>query len=62
MQKPIFENGKLIYTSPDLEQIANYCTQQLDSMWEEVKRLENPHLYYVDLSEKLWQLKKDMLA
>lgn len=62
LQKPIFENGKLVYTSPDLKQIATYCKEQLTSMWEEVKRLENPHLYYVDLSEKLWHLKKEMLA
>ena len=62
LQKPIFENGKLVYASPDLQQIASYCKEQLESMWEEVKRLENPHLYYVDLSEKLWHLKKDMLT
>ena len=62
LQEKIFENGKLIYQVPTLPEIAQYAKEQLDSLWEEVKRLENPHIYYVDLSEKLWHLKKDMLS
>ncbi len=62
LQEKIFENGKLIYQVPTLPEITQYAKEQLDSLWEEVKRLENPHIYYVDLSEKLWHLKKDMLS
>lgn len=62
LQEKIFENGKLIYQVPTLPEIAQYAKEQLDSLWEEVKRLENPPIYYVDLSEKLWHLKKDMLS
>lgn len=52
--RPIFENGKKVYNSPDLDEIKKYCAQQLETLWDEVKRLEYPHLYYVDYSEKLW--------
>ena len=51
---PIFEKGKKVYESPVLDEIKAYCSTQLDTLWEEVKRLEYPHLYYVDYSEKLW--------
>ena len=54
-------NGKLIYKNPELKEIAKYSKKELDSMWEEVKRIENPHKYYVDLSKKLWILKNNML-
>lgn len=62
LQQKIFENGELLYTSPSLSAITTYAKAQLDSLWEEITRLENPHIYYVDLSEKLWKLKKDMLS
>ena len=55
------KNGKLIYKNPELKEIAKYSKKELDSMWEEVKRIENPHKYYVDLSKKLWILKNNML-
>ncbi len=58
----IFEKGKCVYKSPSIEEIKAYCSQQLDLMWDEVKRFENPHEYYVDLSEPLWQLKHKMLS
>ncbi len=61
LQEKIFENGNLIYQSPCLKEIAKYAKKELATMWEEIKRLENPHKYYVDLSEKLWNLKHNML-
>lgn len=53
----IFDEGKCVYESPSLEHIREYCTEQVDSLWDEVKRFENPHKYYVDLSEKLWEIR-----
>lgn len=57
----IFDKGRLIYELPSLEEIRNRCAASLGSIWEEVLRFENPHNYYVDLSEKLWQLKHNMI-
>lgn len=59
--KPIFINGKCVYDRPTTEEIRKYCAEQLDLQWDEVKRFENPHNYYVDLSQKLWDLKHDLL-
>ena len=59
--KPIFQNGKLVYDLPSLEDIRTRCAHQLDLQWEEVKRFENPHNYYVDLSQKLFDIKQDLL-
>ena len=59
---PIFEKGELVYELPTLEQIRSYCAAQLETLWSEVKRFENPHGYYVDLSEELMSLKDRMLA
>lgn len=61
MQEKIFENGKLIYEEPSLDEIAKYCKSELDSIWEEVKRFDTPHNYYVDLSQKLWNLKQNLI-
>ncbi|MCQ2516051.1 MAG: nicotinate phosphoribosyltransferase [Saccharofermentans sp.] len=58
---PIFEQGKLVYDCPSIMEIRNYCTKQIDTLWEAVKRFENPHKYYVDLSPKLWKIKDDIL-
>lgn len=58
---PIFKNGKCVYESPDIETIREYCKKQVDSLWDEVKRFENPHDYYVDLSPKLWEIKHKLL-
>jgi len=52
--QPIFVEGKKVYNSPDIEEIKTFCAQQIDTLWDEVKRLEYPHVYYVDYSEKLW--------
>lgn len=58
---PIFKNGKLVYKLPDIEEIRKYCKQEVETLWDEVTRFENPHNYYVDLSQKLWDLKHDLL-
>jgi nicotinate phosphoribosyltransferase len=60
LQKQIFKGGRLIYSLPKITDIREYCKTQLDTLWKEVKRFENPHTYYVDLSEKLWN-EKDRL-
>ena len=61
LQKKIFDKGKPVYDSPDVHQIREYCAEQIDSLWEEVLRFENPHNYYVDLSQKLWDEKKSLI-
>ena len=61
LQVPIFKNGELVYQCPDLQQIRAYCMEQVDKLWDEVKRFDNPHTYYVDLSPKLWNLKQELL-
>ncbi len=57
----VFENGKKIYTSPDLKEIRDYCAAQIETIWDEVKRFENPHKYYVDLSSRLWIIRHGLL-
>lgn len=59
---PIFKNGECVYESPSLPEIRAYCKDQVMHLWEEVLRFENPHRYYVDLSEKLWNIKNDLLG
>ena len=61
LQEKIFEKGKLIYQIPTLKETAQYAKEQMATLWEEVKRLKNPQKYYVDLSQKLYDLKTDML-
>ena len=58
---PIFKGGELVYDCPDLQQVRQYCLEQVDTLWDEVKRFDNPHNYYVDLSQKLWDIKNDLL-
>ena len=58
---PIFESGKLVYKKPSIHDIRSYCAEQISLLWDEVKRFENPHNYYVDLSEKLWVIKRELL-
>lgn len=62
LQVQIFEKGKCIFNSPDIETIRSYCREQLETIWDEVKRFENPHEYYVDLSQPLWELKNRLLS
>jgi len=59
--KPLFKKGKCVYESPTLEVLQEYCRMEVDGLWEEVKRFENPHTYYVDMSQKLWDLKHSLL-
>ena len=61
LQVPIFKNGELVYECPDLQQVRAYCLEQVDTLWDEVKRFDNPHTYYVDLSQKLWDIKYGLL-
>ncbi len=59
--EPIFERGQCVYESPSTQQIKEFCRAQVDTIWDEVKRFENPHKYYVDLSKKLWDIKQGLL-
>ncbi|MCI7145307.1 MAG: nicotinate phosphoribosyltransferase [Clostridiales bacterium] len=61
LRKEIFRNGECVYESPSIDEIKSYCAEQLDLMWDEMKRFENPQTYYVDLSYDLWKLKNDMI-
>ena len=58
---PIFKNGELVYDMPSLPDIQKYCAAQVDTLWDEVQRFDNPHTYYVDLSQKLWDIKYALL-
>ena len=60
--QPIFKNGELVYNCPDIKESRQYCLEQIDTLWDEVKRFENPHKYYVDLSKKLWELKQSLIS
>lgn len=61
LRVPIFENGKCVYTSPSVDKIRENCQKELASMWDEVLRFDNPHNYYVDLSQALWDEKHELL-
>ena len=59
---PIFQGGKLVYQIPAIQQSRAYCQREVDSLWDEVKRFEYPHNYYVDLSQNLWDVRAALLA
>lgn len=59
---PIFAQGECVYDSPALKAIQAYCREQVDSLWDEVTRFENPHTYYVDLSKPLWDVREKLLV
>ena len=61
LQVPVFQAGELVYDLPSLPAIRDYCREQVDTLWDEVKRFDNPHKYYVDLSQKLWDVKHKLL-
>ena len=61
MMQPIFINGECVYTSPSVKEIAAYCRQEKDTLWDESKRLFNPHQMYIDLSPRLYEVKKQLL-
>ncbi len=58
---PVFKEGVCVYTPPHISEIREYCLKEVETLWDEVKRFENPHRYYVDLSEKLWSIKQELL-
>ncbi len=60
--KPIFQKGEYVYDQPSLDVLREYCRMEIDGLWDEVKRFENPHTYYVDLSQKLWDVKYGLLG
>ena len=60
--KRIFDKGEYVYDQPELPVLREYCKMEIDGLWEEVKRFENPHQYYVDMSKKLWDIKYDLLS
>ena len=61
LQETIFKDGQLVYQLPTLHEIQDYCKKEVDALWDEVKRFDNPHTYYVDLSQKLWDIKYQLL-
>jgi len=62
LQVKIYDKGKLVYNSPSVKEISAYRQEQVDALWDEVTRFENPHTYYVDISEDLWNLKHNLLS
>lgn len=62
MLVPVFIEGRLVYDLPPIHEIRDHCAREIATMWKEVLRFENPHGYYIDLSERLWQLKNDMIS
>ncbi len=61
LMKPVFLSGRCVYPELSTEEIRRHCKEQLAMQWDEVKRFENPHNYYVDLSQKLWDIKQALL-
>ena len=61
LQIRLFDHGKQVYQSPEVSDIAAYCKEQVDTLWDEVKRFEKPHTYYVDLSQPLWDQRNELL-
>ena len=61
LQKPIYDNGKLVYDLPDIQSIRAYSKKMQDLHWDEIYRLEYPHIYYVDLTKQLLQTKMELL-
>ena len=59
--KKIFDGGKCVYENPDIQVLQEYCRLEIEKLWDEVKRFENPHSYYVDLSKPLWKMKYELL-
>lgn len=57
----LFDHGKRVYDCPDIKDVRQYCADQLETIWEETMRFENPQTYYVDLSQKLWDMKHQLI-
>jgi nicotinate phosphoribosyltransferase len=62
LRKQIYAGGKLVYESPPVAEIRSYCLEQIETLWEETTRFENPQPYYVDLSQELWELRSALIA
>ena len=62
LQVKIFEKGECVYELPKLDEIKDYAKDCIENIWDEVKRFENPHEYYVDLSQKLWDIRYELLS
>ena len=62
IREQIFQGGRRVAKERPLPEIQSYCRGQVDTLWDEVKRFENPHHYYVDLSQKLWDLKHSLIS
>lgn len=60
--EPLFRKGECVYRHREIDEIRNYCRDQIETLWDEVTRFENPHNYYVDLSQKLWDMKHELLG
>ncbi len=60
--EPVFVSGKCVFKKKPIKEIRAYCAEQVDTLWDEVTRFENPHNYYVDLSQPLWDLKRELLS
>ena len=58
----LFDKGKKVYQAPHVKDVRSYCLKEVDNLWDEVTRFENPHNYYVDLSQKLWNVKNDLIV
>lgn len=61
LQVQLFDKGELVYQSPDIETIRKYCAEQLQTLWPQTLRFENPQTYYVDFSTRLWKVRHDLL-
>ncbi|MDY0023394.1 MAG: hypothetical protein RBR66_00540, partial [Candidatus Izemoplasmatales bacterium] len=61
LHQVIFKDGKRIYNLPNIEQIREFTNSELNSLWDEVRRFDYPHKYYVDLSDKLWRIKQNLI-
>jgi nicotinate phosphoribosyltransferase len=61
LQTRIFDGGRRVYESPPVEEIQAYCKAQIEGLWEESLRFENPPIYYVDLSAELWNLRTELI-
>ena len=62
MLVPVFKNGELVYNLPPIHEVRDHCAREIATMWKEVLRFENPHGYYIDLSQRLWDLKTNMIS
>lgn len=61
MLVPVFLKGECVYTSPSVMEIRDYCSREKETLWDETKRFANPHNVYVDLSDRLFRIKSDLL-